>query len=275
MHQEMRCKRQDVVAPKPQRLENDGHYIEPVVEVFAEKPVRNLRNKIAMRRRDDPDIYPLRSTANRRDHAFLNSPQDLGLHRQVHVTDFIEKKRTAVRVAEHAAALLDGSGERSPDVTEQFALKKIRRDGGAIQRNERTRRAPAGAMYRASNDLFARTRLAGDQDRRVAVRDQSYGLLNVSHSSARAYQVKLSVLDVPGRLPLERSRSEHTVQKERQVFPSDRLCQMVERTEPHRLDRIGRSGVGGDNGDGERRSALKVAELFKDSQAVHVRHAQI
>ena len=51
-------------------------------------------------------------------------PEQLGLHSQGHLADFVEKERAAVGELEPALFLAVGSGKRSPFVTEQLALEQ-------------------------------------------------------------------------------------------------------------------------------------------------------
>src|ERR1700677_3415771 len=86
--------------------------------------------------RDDTNIDLLRLATDRRHYALLESPQDFGLHRHIHVTDLVEKERSATSFAEGPLALQDRTGEGALDVTEQFAFEEIRRNRCAVQRHE-------------------------------------------------------------------------------------------------------------------------------------------
>ena len=74
---------------------------------------------------------------NRRHHALLQRPQQLGLHGEVHVADLVQEQRAALRLAERAGAVGDGAGERPADVAEQQAFQQFGRDRRAVHRHER------------------------------------------------------------------------------------------------------------------------------------------
>src|SRR5215468_3152125 len=63
--------------------------------------------------------------------------QELRLHRERHIADFVEKERAAVCLLEFPEMTGGGSGERSLLVPEEFALDQFGRYSGAIERNER------------------------------------------------------------------------------------------------------------------------------------------
>ena len=102
----------------------------------------HTRFQIAVGRDYDANIDRDRLiAANAFDFAFFEDAQQLGLHVQGHVADFIEKYRSLISLLEFANVATGGAGERSFFVSEQFGLDQLRRHGGAIQSDER----PSGA----------------------------------------------------------------------------------------------------------------------------------
>src|SRR6266481_5812645 len=107
----MFSQRNDVGDALSQRLQFDRNDIETIEQILAEMSGLHPLVEIAMRGGDDPHVYLLRPAADGRYDAFLNRPQDLGLHGEVHVADFIEEQRTTVGVAKCPLALYDGARE--------------------------------------------------------------------------------------------------------------------------------------------------------------------
>src|ERR1700686_1247398 len=138
--------RQDVGGAFAQRLQFDRYHVETIEQILAEVALFHPLLQIAMGGCDDPHIDLLRLAADRRHNALLESAQDFGLHRKIHVADLIEKKGSAVGFAERTLALEDGSGEGALDVTEELALKQIRRNCRAVERHEGAATARADTM---------------------------------------------------------------------------------------------------------------------------------
>ena len=74
-----------------QRLKLDGYDVEPIKQIFPEPALLYPLLQIAVRGGDNTDVDFLRSATDRRNNALLNCAQDLGLHRKVHVADFVQK----------------------------------------------------------------------------------------------------------------------------------------------------------------------------------------
>src|SRR5690349_12917862 len=86
----------EIVQPVAQRRDVDRHDVEPVEQVCAERPARDLLFKVLMGRGDHPDIDRSRGVgADRPYFAFLQHPEQARLERGWHVTDLVEEQRTA------------------------------------------------------------------------------------------------------------------------------------------------------------------------------------
>ncbi len=53
---------------------------------------------------------------------FLQHAQDLRLHIEIQLADFIEKQHAALRGEKEAAVVVAGAGERAPHMTEELAF---------------------------------------------------------------------------------------------------------------------------------------------------------
>ena len=73
--------------------------------------------------------------------------KQLRLQPHVHLGDFVEQQRAAVRFLELADAARDRAGERALLVAEQFGFEQVLGDRGAIDRDERLR--ARGSISRA------------------------------------------------------------------------------------------------------------------------------
>ncbi len=87
---------------------------------------------------------------------------------------------------EAADPLGDRPGERPLLVPEQLAFKQACRNRGAVALDERVRAPGAQMVHRARNELFARARLAADQDGRLGRRDQLDLIDEVAQRAAAA-----------------------------------------------------------------------------------------
>ena len=84
-----------------------------------------------------------------------------------HVADLVEEERPAVGLLPLALAVLEGAGERALHVAEELALDELLGDRGAVDLDERARRARRGAVESPRDELLARPALSRDEDARV------------------------------------------------------------------------------------------------------------
>jgi hypothetical protein len=93
--------------------------------------------EVLVRGGDNPHVTGLGSVAaDALEAALLQHAQQLDLHLQGHVADFIEEQGTAGGHFEAALAAADRPGESALLVTEQFRLEQVARDGAAVDRDE-------------------------------------------------------------------------------------------------------------------------------------------
>ena len=97
--------------------------------------------------------------------ARLEHAQQVHLHVGRHLGDLVEEQRAAVGALEAAAVLPRRAGERALLVAEQLGLDQVRRDGAAVDGDERAAAALAAIVDRPGDELLARSRLAYDEDR--------------------------------------------------------------------------------------------------------------
>ena len=260
----------DVFFPAAQRRELQADDIEAVKQVFAECFGLDFRFEVFVCRGDDAhvgadDIVP----AHAGEGAVLQDAQQFALHRHRHLADLVEEERAAVRLFEAPDALGAGAGERSLLVTEQLALEEIFRNGRAIDGEERPVVPCAVLVDGVSHEFFARTALAGDHDRGVAVRDAPDHFEHFLHGRRLTDDAVLVLFDRQGRCKLLRAlhfgrrldrRIDDDLQIERQLL----LAHEVERAEAHRFDDALRRAQGaGDDDQGVRIALAQPREQLE------------
>ena len=162
----------DILPAAAQRREVQAHDIEAVEQIFAEHLGQDFGFEVLVRGRDDADIGADRVIpAHPRESSVLQHAKEFALQGERHFADLVEEQRSAVRLLEASDALGTRAGEGSFFVTEQLALQQVLRNGRAIDGEEWPVVARAVLMDGASDEFLSRSALAGDHDRRIAVRD--------------------------------------------------------------------------------------------------------
>ena len=170
--EEVRDQLRDVLAALAQRRHRDLDHVQPVIEVFAERALRDHVAQVAVRGADDADVDVAGAAvgADALDFAGLEEAQQQALHAQRHLADFVEEHRAHVRRLELAGLVAIGAGEAALDVAEQLRLEQRLGQAGAVDRRERHVGARAVVVNGARDDLLADAAFAADQDLRVAAR---------------------------------------------------------------------------------------------------------
>ena len=134
----------NVAATLAQRRQRDVHDVEPVEQVLAEPPLRDLPVEVAVGAGDDADVERHRPGRPHRPHlAVLDDPQQLDLEQQRQLADLVEEQGAVVGRHEQPGVGLQRAGEGAPDVAEELALDEGLGDGAAVDRDEGPL-APAG-----------------------------------------------------------------------------------------------------------------------------------
>ena len=96
--------------------------------------------------------------------AFLQYSQQLGLHRHRHITDLIEKNRSAVCHFKLAGlAAFAGAGKGAVLITEQLGFEQVFRYGSANDLDERAMTPVTRIMDRLGEQLLAGAAFTGHQ----------------------------------------------------------------------------------------------------------------
>jgi len=122
------------------------------------------------------------------EHALLQHPQELDLHREGHVADLVEEQGAGLGHLEPPAAGADGPGERPLLVSEELTLQELGGDRPAVEGHEGLVAARGLVVDVARHHLLAGAGLAEDQDGRVGVRHLLDHPPHPPHRRAGAHQ---------------------------------------------------------------------------------------
>ncbi len=131
---------------------------------------------------------------------------------------------------------------------EQLALQEFAGHSGAVDSDERFAGTKAMGVQCLGNHLLAGAGLAQDENGRIAIGSQSDRFLHPSHAFARADQGARVVPCAYARCHGVLAR-QHAGQQRGKLVTADRLGQVVERAQTHRLDSVLSAGEGGEHHD--------------------------
>ena len=127
----------DVAVALAQRGQGDREHVEAVVEVLAERPGRDRRGEVLVRRGDEAHVGLERlGPAEALVLARLQHPQELDLRGQRQVADLVEEQRAALRAIEPPLLAPDGAGEGAALVAEELRLEQRLGERGAVDLDE-------------------------------------------------------------------------------------------------------------------------------------------
>jgi hypothetical protein len=132
----------DVASPLAQRRQAEREHGETVIEVLAEVVLADGRQKIAVRRADDPDVGGLAvRAAETPDRTLLDDLQQLGLETLRKQADLVEEDRSAMGGLKEAGLGAPGIGEGAALESEQLGFEERFGDCGTVHVDERLARA--------------------------------------------------------------------------------------------------------------------------------------
>src|SRR5205823_5076772 len=152
--------RRNVLWPLAERWKRDREDVHAIVQVVPERPGGDHLFEVPVRGCDYPDVDSFGArAAETLELPLLEHPQQLRLQLERDVADLVEEERPAVGQLETADPLRDGPGESAALVAEELALEQARRDGGAVDLDERPPSAPAQVVNGTGDQLLAGARL--------------------------------------------------------------------------------------------------------------------
>ena len=161
------------------------------------------------------------------DHLILQEAQQLDLHRQRQVADFVEEQRAAIGALDLADGLLHRAGEGALLMAEQLAFQQGLGDRRAIDRDEGLLGARAQAVDRLRQHLLAGAAFAKQQHGDIGRRDLLDGAQRPRHLRARRDDAvdrrARRQLDQPAILALELGELRGALEHVAQQIDIDRL----------------------------------------------------
>ena len=208
-------------------------------QILPEFFLAHPRFQIAVRRHYDANIDAnWFVAADALNFAFFEHAQQLRLHVQRHVADFVQKNRSLIGLLKLADVASGRAGERALLMSEKFRLDQLRRHGRAIQSDEGPGSARAAFVNGSCDQFFACAGFAEDAHACFAGGDALQLRHHAPHSFALPHNFVLAELlaELPV-LAFQALQFERVLDGEHEFVAGDRLLQEVERSQtrrPHR-----------------------------------------
>ncbi len=210
--------------------------------------------------------------------AILQHAQDLGLHRRRQIADFVEKDRPVVRRLELSLLVRDRAGERSAAMAEQLRLEQVVRDCRAVHDDQRGVPAFAVEVDGFGEQLLPGAALAFEQDGGVGLGHARRDFGHAAHRPGLGDHVGEREalgddLAEPPVLPLQRGDVEGLSKCDAQLFPRERLRDVVEGAALHGLDRRADRPVRGEHH--HRQVRLERVQTIQQLHAIAAGHLHV
>src|SRR5215470_12832509 len=155
----------DVPRPEAKGRKPDRNDIQPIVQIFTERPLGNRFLQIPISGCDHADIHLyILITADTAELPFLNDAQQFHLDRWRRVADFVQKDGPAVRDFEQTRLVGNGSSEGAFYVPEKLAFQERFRNGTTVDGHKGHRASGAVIVNRPRNQLLSGPAFPADQD---------------------------------------------------------------------------------------------------------------
>ena len=148
----------------PEGGQLDHHRGQPVEQVPAEGVLRNGLERVLVAGGDDPHVQlQILVPAHPAEGVLLDDAKNFGLHGQAHGVQLVQEQSAAAGLLQIAGFVL-AAGKAAPLGAEEEAFDEGLRDGGAVDGQEFTPPAAAGAVDALGEDFLARPRLPHKED---------------------------------------------------------------------------------------------------------------
>jgi len=159
-----------VVRPLAQRAGMQRQHVEPVIQILAKTPGSDLGFQVAVGCGDHPNIDGHRlAAAHWVDLALLQHAQQLYLHVQRQIANFVEEYGSAMGQLESANPVGHGTRESPLAVPEQLAFNQVFGNGCTVDRYKIAASALGLLMQGAGHQFLAGAALARDQHRGLRI----------------------------------------------------------------------------------------------------------
>jgi hypothetical protein len=155
--QKMLGQQDDIVAAVAQRRQLELHHVQAEIKILAETPGSHQLSQLLIRGGQHTHIRVNRFTAaDADDRFFFQHPQQLGLTREAHVADLVEKQGATGGELEFAGPRFVCVSKRTFLMAKQLAFQQRFGERRAVHCDERMLAAPAAEVDRAGHHLLAR-----------------------------------------------------------------------------------------------------------------------
>src|SRR5436309_5270664 len=157
--------------------------VNAVEKVFAERAFLDKAAQAAVGSGDNPHVHTdCLFSAYGTEFPLLEGAQELTLHANAHVADFIEKESAAVCQLKDPLAVAISARESAADMAEELRFEKAFGERRAVFGKKPARLASRFLMDRPCDQLFPRTALALDQDGQCTGGGLCDEVVNSSHA---------------------------------------------------------------------------------------------
>src|ERR1039457_3763442 len=163
-------KQRNVRATLAQRRHDDGKHVETVIQIRAERAGADCLLQIAVGGGNHANVdLELLGAAHAPERAALQNSQELRLHFQGKISNFVQEDCRAGGKLESALLAGHRTGEGALLVAEQFGLDDAGRQGGAVNSDQRLVPQLTGLVHGAGNQLLSGLGFSENEDRRPGV----------------------------------------------------------------------------------------------------------
>ena len=237
----------NVVAPLAERGHVDGHHVQAIEEIVAERPLAHGHPEIDVGRREHAHVDGNRPHAADAFHlALLEHTEQPRLQIEAERADLVEEDGATVRQLELAELARVRAGEGAALVAEELRFDERVGDGRHVDGDERLIAPGTPPVDRPRHQLLAGAALARDEHGRGRLGQLRDELINAHHFGVAPDQPLEGVGALPSAgserrsqtkdLALERPLLERTLDQEVQIVHVERLHQVVVGAQPHRRD---------------------------------------
>src|SRR4029450_2340134 len=175
----------EILLALPKRRQAKREDVEPVVEVFPQLTGLNRFEWSDIGGCGGAKLHRLPGGHTQgREQALLQNTQKFHLGLRRHLADLIEKQSSPIRELKASLTPIGGTGKRPFLVPENLALEQRLRNRRAVDRHEWKGCPRAELVDGLSNELLARSGVAGDEHRGAGRRRLLDVLVNLPHSGA-------------------------------------------------------------------------------------------
>src|ERR1039457_4166213 len=182
-------KQRNVRATLAQRRHDDGKHVETVIQIRAERAGADCLLQIAVGGGNHANVdLGLLGAAHALELAALQNSQELRLHFQGKISNFVQEDCRAGGKLESALLAGHRTGEGALLVAEQFGLDDAGGQGGAVHGNQRFVLQRTGLVHGPGNQLLSGSGFAENEDCRPGLRNGRDILNDLSNPRALSEQ---------------------------------------------------------------------------------------